>query len=1138
MKLHLPKKLFTALLAACLLGSGAAQQLDMPAQHTDAVLRTWDGESWKTADGTTVENPAVAKGHYVYKQDYNENINGENLNTSDGGGVTVEDEVSVTDMSMGSYGGTIYVGNKAYLNAWMVTMKSMDASKANVWVDGELNLRGLKNFGGGGENHNWHIGENGYINLDGVTALASNNNNNPKTWSIELIQSVENEPVIEGVVNRTQSAGATRTRTFIGAAGNLYGSVTALTVYDTNGNLLTEGVDYNRDTTVKGLGISYSVYGYAATDLTWNGGAQGTWVEVGSNWLDSGSSATSYLNGDNVTFSTTAAVTTEGQIEAGSMTVASGATLSLSASTGSSVSATSLNIQGGLTSSTGITVAGTVTMGTDATWSLTSGAAQSLTEAQFAGVSNMTVDTGASLSLTDITTGEDSTINASQISGGGTLSLLLNNNNGVNFNLSNFEGNIRVDKAAGTTNGRLQMNGSTLHTNATITLAAGGDLVFNGGSAAAPTVLSNNITVEGASSIYANKDDYGTLTGTVSGAGTITKQGSGTLNLNGTISVANFSTSSGTTNVIGGTVNKLSTSGGTTYATGGTVSFASTSSGTANISIDLAGGLVVTGGETNLTGDITIGTSNVSMEVDGTAKTRRSGIYGYTGTINVGDGTNATTVTTTRVEMGDISTANSGGVLNIKNNARLIVTGTAGDKATSSGSYPNVDFILGEWGFSSTMNVDGTLLAKGANLLNGDQKAIINVNNGGLLAVNSIGRNSGNGVDLTLEDGGKLILGSEGMQANSAMNAVLKAGTIGISADTVSITKDLTLSSTETGTTFDTQKYVWSGEGATTTIAQGTEGGTLSISGVISDLVVTTTDGEGDTATTTTTTTAGKLVKAGAGTLELSGANTYSGGTTISGGTVKTGNTTALGTGKVTVAGGNLELASGLEVSDLEVTSGTITFGNGTKLTVSEAITLDASAIKLAEGLTFSSTDAIDLIEASAGLTVNGIESWTGSSYTIGDVSYTTGLNVADNVLQLTFTKDTPPAVDSITTTVSDVDSLKWDGEMLTLNVGDNLADVGSVVVTGFDGGVLDKIFALDGMEANTLVGITLVGADGVEIVAEGLGAECNVGFRGPEGIYYGEGAGMYNVSYIPEPTTATLSLLALCGLAARRRRK
>ena len=35
-----------------------------------------------------------------------------------------------------------------------------------------------------------------------------------------------------------------------------------------------------------------------------------------------------------------------------------------------------------------------------------------------------------------------------------------------------------------------------------------------------------------------------------------------------------------------------------------------------------------------------------------------------------------------------------------------------------------------------------------------------------------------------------------------------------------------------------------------------------------------------------------------------------------------------------------------------------------------------------------------------------------------------------------------------------------------------------------------------------------------------------------------GEATGMYRVEYIPEPATATLSLLALCGLAARRRRR
>jgi outer membrane autotransporter protein len=55
----------------------------------------------------------------------------------------------------------------------------------------------------------------------------------------------------------------------------------------------------------------------------------------------------------------------------------------------------------------------------------------------------------------------------------------------------------------------------------------------------------------------------------------------------------------------------------------------------------------------------------------------------------------------------------------------------------------------------------------------------------------------------------------------------------------------------------------------------------------------------------------GALIKAGGGTLTLSGANTYTGGTTISAGTIVVGNDSALGTGNVTMAAGSTLAFSG-----------------------------------------------------------------------------------------------------------------------------------------------------------------------------------------------------------------------------------
>ena len=67
------------------------------------------------------------------------------------------------------------------------------------------------------------------------------------------------------------------------------------------------------------------------------------------------------------------------------------------------------------------------------------------------------------------------------------------------------------------------------------------------------------------------------------------------------------------------------------------------------------------------------------------------------------------------------------------------------------------------------------------------------------------------------------------------------------------------------------------------------------------------------------------------------------------------------------------------------------------------------------------------------------------------------------------------------------------------------------------------------------LVDLKLVAGNGT--FSSVLGSEdfVNVSFYG---TYTGEANGQYRVEYIPEPTTATLSLLALCGLAARRRRR
>jgi len=68
------------------------------------------------------------------------------------------------------------------------------------------------------------------------------------------------------------------------------------------------------------------------------------------------------------------------------------------------------------------------------------------------------------------------------------------------------------------------------------------------------------------------------------------------------------------------------------------------------------------------------------------------------------------------------------------------------------------------------------------------------------------------------------------------------------------------------------------------------------------------------------------LSKSGAGTLTLSGSNSYSGGTTVSDGTLQIGNANALGTGGLTISGGALDLnGNNVSVPAFSGAGGTVT---------------------------------------------------------------------------------------------------------------------------------------------------------------------------------------------------------------------
>ncbi|MDO4817732.1 MAG: hypothetical protein Q3986_04830 [Akkermansia sp.] len=375
---------------------------------------------------------------------------------------------------------------------------------------------------------------------------------------------------------------------------------------------------------------------------------------------------------------------------------------------------------------------------------------------------------------------------------------------------------------------------------------------FNTGAVAKDVTVSGDIkaatvnvnddytfTVQSGSSLTADAlrvaDDK---TATVAGEGTVSlgsltgalaiEEGS-TVNLDGTITL----TGTQTLQVSGeGTlgVTTLQVTGGTHTITN---ALNVTGGGDGKGSTNRTLGLAVTGGTVTLEGDTHIS----------------GAMYNAVGTVNIGNGTDEVRVTTNRVEFGD--TAGSGeSILNVKANATLHVKGT--DQANA---YANTALVMGEWGGVSVANISGKLYADNATAYVGDNQVTFNIEKGGLMAVKGFAQNQTKDktetINLNLLDGGTLVLGENGIANQKPVNVHLGAGELGISADSVLISKDVVL--TGGATTFNTAKYVWEGADDTRELVKGAEGGTLTINGSIT----------GD----------GTITKVGAGTLVLSGTN-------------------------------------------------------------------------------------------------------------------------------------------------------------------------------------------------------------------------------------------------------------------------
>lgn len=527
--------------------------------------------------------------------------------------------------------------------------------------------------------------------------------------------------------------------------------------------------------------------------------------------------------------------------------------------------------------------------------------------------------------------------------GAGGSSAGADGGNGGNYTLS---GNGGGGGGGGGGNGEVL---TTTTTNAGATGGKGGDGGTGGGGGGGGGAGGFGVVVNGSGLDYANMgsvrggaggaggsaDGNGPGSGGVGGGGGdggigIVFAGSGTLANSGTI--AGGAGGAGATGASGDGSAGVGGAGvvgsGISITNSGSIAGGIAGDGTTQAdAIQFTGGtnaLTLQGSNWALTGAIEVNNLGTLAFDQSTAQTLGNMITG-TGSI-IQDGTGALTLTGTNTYSG--GTTLSGGTLVLGNNSALgtgpLVT-IAGTTLGFSGGDHTIGNAVSVNGDLTFAPAAGTTQTLGGVISDGAAPGTVAVSGGGTLALTGANTYSGG----TTLSGGTLVLGND-LALGTGTLAMSAGTTLGFTGGPYYITNNLTVSG-------DPNFVV--GPGSSQLLA-----------GVISD-----------------GTSPGTVMVSGGGTLELSGANTYSGGTTICGTTCgvaggtsivdvtnANGTSSSIGTGLLTMDGGELQGQGGTP----------LTFSNPVQLTGNGG-TIDPNGITIT--LTGNVTDATG---ANGGLTV------------------------------------------------------------------------------------------------------------------------------------------------------------------------
>ena len=696
----------------------------------------------------------------------------------------------------------------------------------------------------------------------------------------------------------------------------------------------------------------------AAINVNWDGGAGTAFWDDNNNWspdanVDGASDSSGYAafitDADTVIRDSRTIYRTNTNASAGntaSTTIGSGGSLTmdngqrLNWNGGASVGDSTLTIENGGSLSAGFfdTNQGA---GSSATFEVLSGGtatfASTFSMNDAAGTGNVIVDgSGSVITVAGNTTINGSAGNTLTISNGGTFTA------GADFTygpatLSIGGGGSRFELGSGSTDGAMT------NLNA-ISIASGGTFVINQSDAVTQGTEFGN---------------------SISGAGSIEQAGTGTTTLN----VANTHTG-GTTLSDGrlhlGAIGAAGT--GTLTLSGGILTgLGSTTAQTNDIVVTDATSTAIfsdSGSENRYSGNISgSGTLNFggTGSGQGIGTVRIYNLDNFTGTINHEAGSGSlfmepgaqTQTTTAKIStsgatngavirfrggwtIGELSgtggkiTGWTNETLTINQSTNTTYSGHISDNGTrvfsiiKDGSGSLTLGFANTYTGATTVNAGTITLTDAGRIGNGG----LTVNNGGTLSIANDDFNSLDGA-ITINEGGTLSTDSTGNNAHNIGAITLNGGTL-----------------TSSGNTWSEGNWIFNGDvtvggSALSTIsglAVGSKngGGTYnvadSVAGSGTDLLV--------TAQMVDATGGSYLTKTGAGTMELTGANTYTGTTTVNAGTLSLASGSShSGTGAYTVNSGILEIATGVDLSSHAMTiAGVISPGNspGTAATGSQ----------------------------------------------------------------------------------------------------------------------------------------------------------------------------------------------------------